>query len=103
MVKRRWKAYERVLFTEPRTGEVKELMLVGINFDLEQLELFPLSPEYEEKNYFIDIKFCSIPRSGLIVSGGAILKQHAILSEVEDKINKSDQKKLLVDMMKQDE
>ena len=70
-LKRRWGGYDRVNFTEPRTKEVKEMMIISINFDLEQMELIPTSPEYEQKSYFIDIKFLSIPPRKLsLVRGG---------------------------------
>ncbi len=71
LLKRSWRGYQTINFTEPRTGEVKEMMIVSINFDLEQFELIPTSPDYEQKTYFIHIKFLSIPHRKLsLVRGG---------------------------------
>lgn len=60
-VKRGWKAYETILLTEPRDGQVKEMLLISVDFDKEQLELFPLNANYQQMSVFVHIKFCSIP------------------------------------------
>jgi len=64
-LKRSWRGYQTVNFTEPRTGEVKEMLIISINFDHEQMELTPIGIEYEERSYFLHIKFLSIPERKL--------------------------------------
>ncbi len=77
MVKRKWKAYERIFVENGRSGEVAEMMLLSIDFDFEQLKLVPFDPDgmYENNEVFISIKFCSIPQNGMLIIGGKAFKK----------------------------
>lgn len=52
-----WTAYEPVLFVHPRTGETVELMLTGINWDL---ELVMVSGFDKGDNSVVEVPFSRI-------------------------------------------
>ncbi len=66
-VKQKFKAYQEILYTNRRTFEQVDMLLVSIDFDTEVMKLIPTCPElYEEKEYYIHIGELSIPRRSLL-------------------------------------
>ncbi len=60
MIKRRWKAFEPITFKAPRMGEGVDCLLIAINFDDETMVLQPLGEQYNNDDFYANIKYCEL-------------------------------------------
>lgn len=59
MLKYKFQAYQRIVFTNPRTKEETEMLLVGIDFDTEQFKVVPMDlGEYDNNEYYFPMANC---------------------------------------------
>lgn len=59
MLKYKFQAYQRIVFTNPRTKEETEMILVAIDFDAETFKVIPIDVEYNENNeYYFPMANC---------------------------------------------
>jgi hypothetical protein len=76
MVKRSWKPYMEIEYKNARMKEGIICLLVGVNFDDEEMELQPIDKIYVQKTFFTAISCCNIPKKQLKIAAkdGKIIK-----------------------------
>lgn len=62
MVKRRWKAYEIILYQDAGMKCAAECLVSAVDFDAEVLTLTPINDFYEQNEFPANLKYCSIPK-----------------------------------------
>lgn len=59
MLKYKFQAYQRIIFTNPRNKQETEMVLLAVDFDCESLKMIPLDIDYyEAQEYWYSIENC---------------------------------------------
>jgi len=62
MLKFRWKPYMIVHYEQPNQPDVLyEMIVIGVEFDDEAVHCISANPDYNKAEYYINIRFISIP------------------------------------------
>lgn len=62
MIKRRWKAYETILYQDAGMKYPAECLLSEVDFDGEVLTLTPMNDFYQQNEFQANLKYCSLPK-----------------------------------------